>query len=236
MADFGERAQVLQLIDETSPADAFAAYYALHHNPNRISIFVHHDQAGRADGFLVRAQTGMDLFRPVVSVRAATDEVAWALFQTGLLPNRAYYLVAPLSLSNAVNRYLTMSDFELLLIYRLDAARFEPQINVMVVENPTPDGWPRFEISANGAVCASAGINWRSPHFAEAYVYTNAAARGRGWGKAVMSALAGALIKDGRMPLYVVNEQNTVSIRLAESLGFVDTGAREYAGQVSLRG
>ncbi len=236
MPNLDERANIRQLINEKSPADAFTAYYALYHDIKRVSLFLHHDPAGRADGFLVRAQTGLDLFRPVVSIRAAGDEIALALFRAGLVPNRPYYLVAPLALAGAVNRYLTVADAELLQIYHLDPARFEPQINVMVVSNPSPDGWPRFEISASDTVYASAGLNWRSPQFAEVYVYTEAAARGRGWGKAVLSALVASLLKESRTPIYVVNEQNTVSIKLAESVGFVNTGAGEYAGQATLRG
>jgi predicted GNAT family acetyltransferase len=65
-------------------------------------------------------------------------------------------------------------------------------------------------------------------------VFTESAARDRGWGKSVVSALVSELLKSGRMPLYVVNEQNTASINLATSIGFVDTGTREYAGQVVL--
>ncbi len=236
MPNLDARTEIRQLINDKSPADAFAAYYALYHDTKRISLFLHHDTAGRADGFLVRAQTGMDLFRPVVSIRAPGDEAALALFQAGLMPNRPYYLVAPLALAGAVNRCLAVADAELLQIYRLDPARFEPQINVMVVSNPSPDGWPRFEINSNGAAQASAGINWRSPYFAEVYVHTQPAARSRGWGKAVVSALAASLLKEGLTPLYIVNEQNSASIKLAESLGFVDTGAREYTGQVTLRG
>jgi len=230
-----QRTQIAPLLHTGSPADAFAAYYALYHDPRRTALFVHHASDGRADGFLVRAQTGLDLFRPVVVVRADSDSTAIELIRSGLIPNRPYYLVAPMALTGAVNRAVAITDAEVLCVYRLDPARFNPQINVLVVANPTPEGLPRFETSANGAVQTAAGVNWQTPHFAEVYVFTEAAARGKGWGKAVVSALAAELIKHKRTPLYVVNEQNSASISLATSVGFVDTGAREYSGQAVLR-
>jgi len=54
-------------------------------------------------------------------------------------------------------------------------------------------------------------------------------ARGRGWGKAVLDSCIAWVLRTGAHPLYVVPERNTPSIRLAESTGFVDTGAREFA-------
>lgn len=233
MAISDERAEARRLLDDHLPADAFAAYYAFHHDPKRTTLFIHREKGGQPDGVLIRAQTGLDLFRPVVAVRAASDEALLDLFKTGLVPNRPYYLVIPLSLASAVNRHLSVTDPELLCIYRLEPSKFDPELNVMVVSNPAPDGSPRFEISSHGSIHAAAGVNWRSPYFAEVYVYTESAARGRGWGKSVTSALVASLIKSRLTPLYVVNEQNTASIKLAESLGFVDTGDREYAGQVT---
>lgn len=226
------RTNARQLLNERSPADAFAAYYALHHNPARTTLFLHHNEQGQADGFLARAQTGMDLFRSLVTFRAATDGAAESLFNDGLLQGRPYYLVAPLALSGVVNRNLYVTDAEVLRVYRLDAARFNSEINVLVTSSQTPGGHPRFEIASNGRLQAAAGLNWKSPHFAEVYVYTEPAARGRGWGRSVVSALAASLLKEGVTPLYVVNEQNSSSIALAERVGFVDTGAWEYAGQV----
>jgi GNAT superfamily N-acetyltransferase len=230
-----ERRQVQTLLDDRSPADAFTSYYALHHDPKRTQIYIHSDPNSHIDGFLVRAQTGLDLFRPVVVMRAASDEVAVDLLHQGLIPSRPYYLVAPLSLNQAINRTLTIGDAEILCVYRLDPNLFSPLVNVLVVANSAPDGSPRYEISQGDTVMAAAGVNWRSPHFAEVYVYTKAEARGRGWGKAVVSAVCVQLLKTGLHPLYVVHEQNTASIQLADSLGFKDTGAREYAGQVMLQ-
>lgn len=233
-----QRSLIQPLLDESSPADAFTAYYTLHHDPRRTAIFLHYDSNHRIDGFLARAQTGLDLFRPVVVLRAERaqraqpEQIASDLFESGLSPNRPYYMVAPASLRDIVDRHLQVTDAEELCIYRLDPGLFSPQINVLVVSNPTPDGSPRYEISAQGAVQAMAGVNWRSPRFAEVYVYTESAARGRGWGKAVVASLVSELLRNRLVPLYVVNKQNAASVNLATSVGFVDTGAREYAAQV----
>lgn len=231
-----QRALIGALLDPNSPADAFTSYYALHHDPKRTTIFMHQDTRQRVDGFLVRAQTGLDLFRPVVVVRANSDQTATDLFRTGLTPNRPYYLVAPVALQDLISDSLAMTDTEVLRVYVLDPARFVPQINVLVVSNPTAEGMPRYEVTQQGTVYAAAGVNWRSPRFAEIYVYTEPVARGRGWGKSVVMALASDLLQRGLRPLYVVNENNTASISLATSVGFADTGAREFSGQAVLPG
>ena len=227
-----QRSEARYLLNDRFPSDAFAAYYTLYHDPRRTDIFLNYDQLNIVNGFLTRAQTGLDLFRPVAVVRAVNDQVAASLFETGLHANRPYYLIAPLTLGMVINRALTVTDAEVLRIYRLDPSRFNSQINVLAVASRAPDGSPRFEIGSNNQVHARAGVNWRSPHFAEVYVYTEAQARGRGWGRSVLSSLCAVLLQDGLMPLYVVSEQNSVSINLAESVGFVDSGAREFAAQV----
>jgi hypothetical protein len=229
-----ERRQIRRLLDENAPADAFTAYYGLHHDPKRTQIFTHSDTSGQVDGFLVRAQTGMALFQPVVALRARSDEVAADLLRRGLIPARPYYLVAPLAFGPLINRTLMSSDAEVLCTYALDPAQFEPAINVLTVSNPAPDGLPRYEVRQGDVVMTAAGVNWRSPRYAEVYVYTKAEARGRGWGKAVVSAVCADLLKQKLWPIYVVHEQNTTSTSLALSLGFRDSGTREYAAQVTL--
>jgi hypothetical protein len=228
------RAAARPLLDERSPADALAVYYALHHPADRTELFVYPDAAtasARVEGFLVRARTGMDLFRPLVTLRAAGEAAAHALLERGLVPGRPVYLTVPESHAIWVNKYLNVSDAELHRIYRYDAQRYEPEINVLVVTSQAPDGLPRCEIRAGDRAGAVAGVNWQSPRFAEVYVYSEPAVRGRGWGKSVVQALVGLILKAGRTPLYVVAEDNAYSIRLAETVGFVDTGRREYVGQ-----
>jgi ribosomal protein S18 acetylase RimI-like enzyme len=225
------RTQVRPLLDERSPADALAGYYALHAPAERSELFVHAGDSGRAEGFLVRAQTGIDLFRPLVTFRARTEAAALALFGQGLPAGRPVYLAVPLALAPWANKYLAVTDAELHRIYRLNPGRYQPIINVLVTTSHDPNGGLRCEIRSGQQVGAVAGVNWQSPDFAELYVYTEPAARGRGWGKSVVSTLVGLILKLGPTPLYVVAENNDYSIRLAEAVGFEDTGHREYVGQ-----
>ncbi len=96
------------------------------------------------------------------------------------------------------------------------------------------DGTPRCAIESSD-LRAVAGVNWQSPAFAEIYVHTDAAARQRGWGESVVSAVTQAVLEGGRIPLYLVESDNEPSRALAEKLGYVDTGGRQvYADVVYL--
>jgi ribosomal protein S18 acetylase RimI-like enzyme len=225
------RARLRPLLDERSPADALACYYALHSPGERAELFVHADESDQADGFLVRARTGMDLFRPLMTFRASAEAAAEALLREGLPPNRPVYLTVPLALAVWANKYLSVTDAELHRLYRLRADRHQPVLNVLTVTSYDSNGAPRCEIRSGNQLGAVAGVNWQSPDFAEVYVYTDVPVRGRGWGKSVVSTLTGMILKSGRTPLYVVAETNDYSIRLAETVGFEDTGFREYVGQ-----
>lgn len=224
-----QRLVVQHLLDEDSPRDAMASYYALHHDPNRTELFLHCGEDMRPDGFLVRAQTGADLFRPLVTLHAA-PESAGTLLKAGLIPGRPYYVVLPYLMCETVLPGLEISDPQVLRVYRLDPACYQPVINVLVQSHRGFDGLPRREIRSQGRIYAMAGINWRSPQFAEVYVSVDAMARGRGWGRSVVSALVGELWASGVTPLYVVSEDNEASLSVADAVGFVDTGVRRFAG------
>ena len=227
------RALARPLLDEQATADALAGYYAFHHPAERTVLFVTPVDAGvgGADGFLVRARTGMDLFRPLVTLRARSQRAVDDLVRQGLPERRPVYLTVPENHAEWVNRSLTVTDAELHHLYRYDPRRYMPEINVLVMTSTGADGLPRCEIRAGDRAGAVAGINWQSPRYAEIYVYTEAAVRGRGWGKAVVRLLSGMVLKSGRTPLYVVSQSNEYSIRLAEAVGYVDTGQFEYVGQ-----
>jgi predicted GNAT family acetyltransferase len=81
---------------------------------------------------------------------------------------------------------------------------------------------------------ALSGTNWRSPAFAEVFVHVHPQGRDRGWGKSVVSACTAALLEDRVRPLYIVDQNNEASIAIAEGLGYVDTGVREFSGEGQL--
>ncbi len=225
-----QRLSVRPLLDVGAPGDAMEAYYALYHDPARTELFLHYGADKRPDGFLARVQTGADLFRPLVIMRARSKHVATSLFQRGLIPGRSYYAVLPVPLAEIAFDELQLPDPQVLRIFRLDPARYQPVINVLVKPHRYDDGKPRYEIRSQDRLDAMAGINWHSPLFAEVYVFVDPAARGRGLGRSVVSALVGNLCASGLTPLYVVAEDNQASLSIAESVGFVDTGVQRASG------
>lgn len=216
------------MLDLSSPRDALPAYYALHHDADRTELFVEEDE-GRVTGFLAVCQTGRDLFRKMAVLRTRNTEAARSLLQRGLQPRRPYYLVTTLDLQPVVEAVMDVEQAEVHRVYRMRLSRYAPRINVLVVPITNPDGSRRFVIRSQGEIAAEAGINWRLPHFAEVYVWVVPEAQGRGWGKSVLESCVSWIFRSGAQPLYVVAEDNRASIRLAESVGFVDTHAREYA-------
>jgi predicted GNAT family acetyltransferase len=119
--------------------------------------------------------------------------------------------------------------------YRLDSSRFQPIVNVLVQQGQGADGSPRFQIESQGQLVAMSGTNWRSPFFAEVFVYALPAGQGRGWAKSVVSACTASLLEDRLRPLYIVEEGNQASFRIAEGLGYVTTGHCEFVGEGHLR-
>jgi GNAT superfamily N-acetyltransferase len=216
-----------ELLNEFDAADGLAAYYALHHPPKRTTLILHHDSNMEVDGFLVRCQTGIDLFRPLVTLRARGQNAIPELIEEGLLPQRPYLIVAPTNQVERLEPYLDITQVTFNRILRLDPERFKPMMNVLVVRGQDADGNPKIEMRSGERAVASAGVNWRSPIFAEVYVQVDPQYRGRGRGRAVVNALVGDLLKQGVTPLYNVVEGNEASSELAAQVGFVDTSARE---------
>ncbi len=230
-----KRQAIQHLLKPRGAADAMASYYALHHPEDRSSLLVHHASNNRADGFLVLSRTGMDLFRPLMTLRASSEQVAAELLESAVPPEADVMIAVPLNLRPLIEAFFTIRGETTAIIYQLDRVRFQPIINVLVTRAPTPGGDPRFVIRGQsfdrgarpvGPTLATAGINWRSPDFADIYVQTDPQARDRGLGKSVISALCNWLLEQNTTPLYTVAVDNETSHKLARSLGFQDTGAR----------
>jgi GNAT superfamily N-acetyltransferase len=228
------------LLNLSDPLDALYAYYALYHDPGRASLFIHEDAEGHTDGFAAVCQTGQRLFQPTVALRAKNERAALDVLRQALIPGRPYTVLTTLDLMDAVAEIVDVEQAEINHLYQLELIRFQPIINVLVVTEEGVGGLPRFVIRlqdkvsggvAAGGVAAEAGLNWASPHFAEVFVYTVPEAQGRGWGRSVLAACTMWAVHSARQPLYVVNEANAPSIALAASVGYVDTGVREFAGE-----
>jgi GNAT superfamily N-acetyltransferase len=218
-------------LSPADPGDALAVYYALHHDPARTQLWLNFDAARRVDGLVAVCQTGFNLFQPAVVLRASDVEVAVSLLRQALHPGRPYYIVTAPALAPVLPAVVHLEQEQANHIYLFDPRRHTPEINVLVQPVRSADGSPRFVIRSQGQAAAEAGVNWRSPYFAEIFVHTQPRARGRGWGKAVAAACAAALHQSGVQPLYVVDPANWASVHLAGAAGFVDSGAREFAGQ-----
>ena len=229
-----KRREIRPLLSPTDPADALASYYALWHDPRRTQITLHRDAGGRVGGFVAVCQTGADLFRPLVTLRAPNAHVVGDLLRNSLTPNRPYQVIVPVTLAAAVREWMDIDRSRLLQVYKLDPSRFEPIINVLVQRVDSADGSPRFQIESQGQLAAMAGTNWRSPTFAEVFVYVHPSGRGRGWGRSVVSACTVVLLEDRLRPLYLVEEDNDASIRIAEALGYADTDMPQFVGEGQL--
>ena len=230
-----QRRAIRPLLSPDDPADALTSYYALWHDPRRTALTLHQSAKGKVDGFIAVCQTGVDLFRALVTLRAADEGVAADLYRAALAPNRPYQIITPVTLASATRANLELARSALLTLYRLDPSRLQPIVNVLVQSVTGADGAPRFQIESQGKVVAMSGTNWRSPSFAEVFVYVHPSGRGRGWGKSVVSACTVALMEEGLKPLYLVEEDNRDSVRIAEGLGYVDSGIRLFAADGRLK-
>jgi len=230
-----QRRAIRPILSPADPTDALTSYYALWHDPRRTQLTLHFDHRRQVNGFVAVCQTGADLFRPLVTLRAPGREVVHELLNEALAANRPYHVIAPVLLASAVRDIFELSQSRLNRIYTLDPTRFDPIINVLVQQTTSADGALRFQIESQGELVALSGVNWRSPAFAEVFVYVHPQGRERGWGKSVVSACTAALLEDRVRPLYIVDQHNEASIAIAEELGYVDTDVREFSGEGQLK-
>jgi RimJ/RimL family protein N-acetyltransferase len=222
-----DRGLLRPLLEPDRPGDALAVYYALYHPAARVRLWARRKPGGLVEGFSVRAQTGQDLFRPLVTLRVRKPDFAEELLRAASEPGRPASFSIPEHLSLWIFPHLTVESRRTLLLYRLNPSGFEAAINIFVRENRSPDGLPLFEIHDGDRPLAAAGINWRFPGWAEIYVVTDPAVRERKYGSSVCAALCQKLLAENRSVLYAVPDSNYASIRLAQRLGFEDTGERE---------
>jgi GNAT superfamily N-acetyltransferase len=225
------RQAIRPLLDEKKPGDALACYYAYYHPDSKTGLFTTPTDAASARAYLAISRTGGDLFRPLLTMRLALDDhqATADLIQTALPPEAPAILYAPENHGPLLHAFFQVQSEDRLRVLVLDRGRYQPVINVLVTQEVSPNGYPRFVIRSRqegDRVVASAGVNWQTPNFAEISVFTEADHRRQGWGRSVVAALCGYLLESGRTPLYAVSEGNRPSLQLAEQCGFADLGIR----------
>jgi GNAT superfamily N-acetyltransferase len=168
-----KRQAIQHLLQPHAAADALATYYALYHPDDRTTLVIHRDESDRADGLLALCRTGMDLFRPLLTLRTETVDVATKLLKRALppvavspgavapassahtaeagvaispVPVAAVMIAVPLHLRPAVEAFFVVSAETIASVYQLHRQHFRPIINVLVTRAPSPGGDPRFVI------------------------------------------------------------------------------------------
>jgi hypothetical protein len=227
------RAQIAHLRLQNAPATAKLRYYLFEHDPKRTKLNV--EMTDKSKAITAVCQTGADLFRPLVMVYSdetnISDDAISTTLQQALAPRRQYLFSIQPSSRSAVESTATIYSPVIGLVYSLSDLYFKPVTNLLTTLSQSPDGKPRATIrSRDDRVVAEAGVNWMSVSYAEIYVNVVEGARNRGLGKSVVSALSNKILELRRVPLMTVAQDNDISRRLAERLGYSDTGARELSG------
>ncbi|MGH2537855.1 MAG: GNAT family N-acetyltransferase [Candidatus Promineifilaceae bacterium] len=244
-----QRRAIRPLLDENSPADATEVYFAFHHPDQRVRLAFAGGADGSAGGYVCLARTGMDLFRPLVTMRLPSTaggldlEDGRRLLTQAFKPSQEVILSVPRDYQPLLEALLRVRRAQLVILLVLDRGRFEPLLNILVAQTEGAEGLPRFVIrrSADGRLgltgetAAAAGFNWRTPVFADVYVNTQAGQRRQGLGRSVLNYALQRVLEGGRRALYTVAADNEASIKLAESAGFVDIGLRRVLLEASPR-
>ncbi|MCA9936694.1 MAG: GNAT family N-acetyltransferase [Ardenticatenaceae bacterium] len=234
------RRAIRPLLDPRQPRDAMDDFFAFHHPDSRTRLVIHPEGAQVATGYVAISRTGMDLFRPLITLRLPPLDMDAGvdLIYRALSPGTAVFLSAPEEIYPLIQALFDIQIEDHLHIYALSPERFEPMLNVLVTQSQSANGLPRFVVrseAANHEVAASAHLNWQSPAFGEIAVNVQSRFRRRGWGRSVVAAMVQYLLANGRTPLYAVSPENTASLHLAQTLGFSDTGARTFLIEATLR-
>ena len=222
--DLDQRQQLSGLLDSLSASDAAAEYYALHHPSDKTRLFTVGTNRGTPTGFMAVARTGLDLFRPLLVPFVGHGEALRALLAQIMPEIGAGIVRISTQQLGWLEGSVEIDELARFEILRLAPDQFEPTLNVLVVESPTPDGNPRYEVRTADGEFAAAGLNWLGPRFGEIYLQSSDGARRRRLTRSVLSAMLGRLMGQRRHPLYMVREADPVARTEAFQLGFRPTG------------
>jgi hypothetical protein len=230
--DISRRSDLEPLLNRYSVEDAMVAYYALDHPANKTRLFGYFDSGEKPTDFLVIAQTGFDLFLPLVVPFISERKAFKYLIQTALSAQRHYLVTMPLDQSDMLEGVVDVTEPRVFDIHRLDLAFYDRVMNILAVRNENSSGWPRYEIASRRGGFAAAGVNWLSPHAAEIYTDADEEGRNRGFVTSVLSHIIEELMNEDRMILHRLDVEDARGYVDAFSVGFRPTGVRTLISQI----
>jgi len=230
-----QRDGLQMLLDVRSASDALASYYGLVHDCDRVQLYGYYPNSDHLSAFLAVAQTGLDLFRPLVIPFAGVRDGLRALVEAALQPQRRYLVYLPVEQQEYLIGAANLSVLQVSNLLRLDARGFEAVINVLIQRRQTPDGSPRYEIRSKDGF-AAAGVNWRTPFSAEIYAEGDAIGYRRGFTKSVLGAMISQLLEEKLSVFLRVPDDDYRSFEDAFDLGFKPTGVRQVFAELMLQG
>ena len=233
--DIEERALLEPLLNQRAASDAIVTYYALKHPARKIKLYASLGSGGKPNGFLVMAQTGMDLFRPLALPFGGSAEILNQLLNIALAPDRPVVLQIPVEQKDWLDPSFVMSEARRAELLRLNPVEYSPVINVLVLEVDTPNEFSRFEIRSKSGAFAAAGVNWKGDEFAETYLDYDEEAVERGFPISVLSAMSNKLLEQKRIPLFLYDDSSSIEFQLFETIGFRSTGHRVITAQIIKR-
>ena len=230
--DISRRSELEPLLNKYRVEDAMVAYYALDHPADKTRIFGFFGSGDKPTDFLVIAQTGFDLFRPLVVPFASERRALMYLIQTALSDQRNYLVTIPLDQSDMLEGVVDVTEPTVNEIHRLDLGFYERVMNILAVRKENSSGWPRYEITSRKGGFAAAGVNWLSPHAVEIYADSDEEGRNRGFVTSVLSHIIEELRNEDRMILHRLDVEDARGYVDAFSVGFRPTGVRTLISQI----
>jgi hypothetical protein len=230
--DISKRSVLEPLLNKYTVKDAMVAYYALDHPADKTRLFGYSGSGEKPTDILVIAQTGFDLFRPLVVPFVSDRRALKYLIQTALSPQRNYLVTIPLDQSDILEGVVDVTEPRVNEIHRLDLGFYDRVMNILAVRNENSSGWPRYEINSRKGGFAAAGVNWLSTHAVEIYTDADEEGRNRGFVTSVLSHIIEELMNEDRMILHRLDVEDARGYMDAFSVGFRPTGVRTLISQI----
>ena len=133
-----KRRAIRSLLDERGPADAQAVYYAYYHPDEKTQLITYPDKRSLAQGYVCMARTGMDLFRPLITVRFPSItggrqidiDLAAEMIHASIPDGMGVILSTLEEYQPILGALFEIHKEQRLRVFALNRAGFEPVINV----------------------------------------------------------------------------------------------------------